>query len=178
MRKSIIAIPVDGRPVVREQVQMLVAASGWELVVPDVTKLGYFREPADRDALTHWLQAQAACASGLVLSIDMLVYGGLVASRFMDDPLNTLKKYLMVIETIKTQFPTLPIYAFAATMRISNNNVNEEEKSYWDQYGDILVIGLQWKGLPVMAEKRKMPRHKYPNGFVRITLRRAHEIFR
>ena len=27
------------------------------------------------------------------------------------------------------------IYAFSSIMRISNNNCNEEEKSYWDKYG-------------------------------------------
>ena len=27
------------------------------------------------------------------------------------------------------------IYAFSSIMRISNNNINEEEKEYWSQYG-------------------------------------------
>ena len=27
------------------------------------------------------------------------------------------------------------VYAFSSIMRISNNNVNEEEKEYWNLYG-------------------------------------------
>ena len=29
----------------------------------------------------------------------------------------------------------MKIYAVSSIMRISNNNINEEEKSYWDKYG-------------------------------------------
>jgi Protein of unknown function (DUF4127) len=139
--KRIVALPVDGRPVVREQVAMLVAAADWELIVPPVTALGHFRDAADRDQLAAWLLAQAPTADGFVLSIDMLVYGGLVPSRFIADPLAQLIARLDVITLLKTRFPEKPIYAFAATMRLSNNNFNEEEKSYWDKYGSLI---WQW----------------------------------
>jgi Protein of unknown function (DUF4127) len=141
MKKQILALPVDARPVVREQVVMLLDAAGWELVVPPVSALGHFREAADRDQLAIWLQTQAPMANGFVLSLDMLVYGGLVPSRFIADPLTQLTERLATIELLKSRFPHKPIYAFAATMRLSNNNFNEEEKPYWDKYGTLI---WQW----------------------------------
>lgn len=135
MIKKIVALPVDGRPAVRAQVAMLLDCANVTLVTPEVAALGHFRTPADRDALKNWLLSESANADGVVLSIDMLVYGGLVPSRFIDDSLETLRDHLAVIGEIKKRDAGKPIYAFAATMRMSNNNVNEEEKTYWAEYG-------------------------------------------
>ncbi|MFM7531649.1 MAG: DUF4127 family protein, partial [Rubrivivax sp.] len=74
----LLALPLDARPVVREQVVQLVAAAGWELVVPPVPMLGHLRQGADREALARWITQQAPGVSGFVLSLDMLLYGGLV----------------------------------------------------------------------------------------------------
>ena len=41
--RRIVALPVDGRPVVRAQVQSLVASAGWELAMPAVAALGHLR---------------------------------------------------------------------------------------------------------------------------------------
>lgn len=134
--RRLAALPVDGRPVVREQVQMLVASAGWQLVMPEVHDLGHLRQPAQREQLAGWLHRQAPHVDGFVLSIDMLAYGGLVPSRFIDDPIGDLIGYLDLLPALKAAYPDKPIYAFAATMRISNNNVNEEEKEYWSLYGE------------------------------------------
>lgn len=137
----VIALPVDARPMVRAQVAALAATGGVDLVVPPVEALGHFRKPADRDALAAWLMREAPRADGVVISLDMLVYGGLVPSRFIEDDGESLIARLEVLRALRRQHPTLPIYAFAATMRISNNNVNEEEKPYWAQYGEAI---WQW----------------------------------
>ena len=133
---NIVMLPVDARPAVREQVCDLVALSGAAASVPAKSALGYFRQPADRDALAEWLRRVAATANGLVLSLDMLVYGGLVPSRFIEGDAASLIVRLVLLREIKSAHPDKPIYAFTATMRLSNNNVNEEEKTYWDVYGE------------------------------------------
>ena len=138
---TILALPVDGRPVVREQVQWLVQSAGWTLRVPEVAELGHLRTPANRDHLAQWLRDHHAKASALVLSVDMLVYGGLVPSRFIDDDAPSLQTRLALLRELKAAQPDRPLYAFAATMRISNNNVNEEEKLYWSDYGSLI---WQW----------------------------------
>jgi hypothetical protein len=138
VNKKILALPVDGRPVVREQVRQLVSIAGWQLVTPDVAALGNFRQPADRDALSEWLFANAADVDGFVVSLDMLIYGGLVPSRFITDSEDALLARLSSLFLLKQRYLLRPIYAFLATMRISNNNISEEEKPYWDQYGEAI----------------------------------------
>ncbi len=141
LHRRILALPVDGRPVVRAQVQQLVACAGWQLLVPDVAALGHFRQAADRDALHQWVLQQAPLVDGLVLSLDMLLYGGLVPSRFIEDSPASLLQRLALLRELKALHPQQPVYAFAATMRLSNNNVADEEKPYWAQYGQLL---WQW----------------------------------
>ncbi|MFC0134616.1 hypothetical protein CR105_24135 [Massilia eurypsychrophila] len=133
--RRIAGLPVDARPVVREQVQLLVSKAGWDLDMPAPASLGHLRRPAERDALAAWLENAAAGADALVLSLDMLVYGGLVPSRFIDDSLANLSDRLDLLTRLRAAHPHKNIYAFAATMRMSNNNVNEEEKLYWSDYG-------------------------------------------
>lgn len=137
-KRRIALMPVDARPAVREQVVQLVATAGYDLLVPPRQMLGRFREPGDREELTRWLLTQAESVDGYVVSLDMLVYGGLVPSRFIDDSLESLLARLEVLNVLKQRHPHKPIYAFAATMRISNNNVAEEEKSYWVDYGELI----------------------------------------
>lgn len=134
MMKTLIGLPVDGRPVVRAQVQQLVAlAHGFELRCPAVDELGHFRRPADRRQLADWLRAQVPEAAGWVISLDMLVYGGLIPSRFIADDESSLIDRLALLRELKR--PGVPLTAFAATMRISNNCVAEEEKPYWNPHG-------------------------------------------
>lgn len=139
--RTLLGLPVDGRPVVREQVQALVQVAGWQLRLPEVAALGHLRRPADRDALRLWLLDEAPAAAGIVLSLDMLLYGGLVPSRFIDDSPAALAARLETLVELKRRHPGTPLFAFAATMRISNNDVAEEEKPYWATHGRLL---WQW----------------------------------
>ncbi len=136
--RSIALVPVDARPVVREQVVAVVATAGVTLMVPPADMLGHFRKPGDRDAIAGWLIDHSEKVDGFVLSLDMLVYGGLVPSRFIEDTLPCLTARLDVVRQLKSRHPHKPVYAFLATMRISNNNVNAEEKLYWDQFGELI----------------------------------------
>ncbi len=138
MNRVIVALPVDGRPAVRSQVQTLVASAGWQLLIPDVAALGHLRTPADRDALAQWLLDEGNAADSFVISLDMLVYGGLVPSRFVADTLPALRRRLALVETLKARWPDKPVWAFAATMRLSNSDVTEEEKPYWADHGRAL----------------------------------------
>lgn len=137
-KKRILAIPVDGRPVTREQAQMLASVAGCELLCPSVEHLGHFRQPANREFLSTWVEQNAARVDGFIFSIDMLVYGGLVPSRFVEDTADSLIERLTILKRLKQRYPDKPVYTFCATMRMSNNNVNEEEKLYWAEYGRLI----------------------------------------
>lgn len=138
MKKRLLVLPVDGRPVVCSQLKHLAQLARWDIALPPISLLGYFREAANRDEIGDWLMEQAAGVDGFVLSLDTLVYGGLVASRISTGREGELLARARLLKTLRKMYPAKPIYGFLAIMRISNNNVDEEEKEYWSSYGEVI----------------------------------------
>ncbi|MBD5605147.1 MAG: DUF4127 family protein, partial [Candidatus Eremiobacteraeota bacterium] len=75
-------VPLDDRPVTYQLPIMLGQIAGQPLVTPPRAAIGTYLQPGDTDAIRRWLYGDATRgASALVASSDMVVYGGLVASR-------------------------------------------------------------------------------------------------
>ena len=138
MTQPLLLIPLDARPCTYRFPCDLAAIAGLPVLAPPPAMLGDLRRPADADALHAWLNANAPHASALVLALDTLAYGGLIPSRREPIPLSTLQARLAILRTLKAQNPTLPIYGFSVTMRLSNSNDATEEKPYWAQYGTLM----------------------------------------
>lgn len=136
MNRKIALIPIDARPVTRELPKQIARIGGWEVLLPDKEILGFLKKPGNINSLSDWLLKVAPEVDGFVLSTDMLAYGGLVPSRINSDELQVVLKRTELILHLKKIYPEKPIMAFSATMRISNNYVNEEEKEYWKDYGE------------------------------------------
>lgn len=127
-------LPIDNRPVCYNLVKDITSIdNSIELFLPNRELLGDLTKQANVEALFNWLKSleDVDC---IILSLDTLIYGGLIPSRrskdtfeIINERLNTLKQ---ILETKMAK-----VYAFSSIMRISNNNYNEEEKEYWSEYG-------------------------------------------
>jgi hypothetical protein len=135
---TIAVLPLDDRPVTYDLPARIGAIGGATVLLPDRALLGNLTQSADQKALGEWLTTVAAEADALVLAIDTLAYGGLIPSRRSPDDLETIMAHLQPLLRLKERKPDFPIYAFSVTMRLSNSDVNEEEKPYWDQYGKLI----------------------------------------
>ncbi|MCY3574482.1 MAG: DUF4127 family protein [Chloroflexi bacterium] len=136
-------IPLDERPVNTRFPRMIGAIAGLDVTLPPSELLSHFRKPADCAALGDWLLQNAPEMDALVLSLEMLVYGGLVPSRITDDsPLETLRR-LDILRELKRRQTDLPIYAFGLVTRISKNRASVEEPSYWHESGPELYAYSQ-----------------------------------
>lgn len=80
----LVAVPLDDRPVNHQALAQLAGVAGVRVSLPPRRLLGRFRKPGDCERLREWLESQLPGADGAVLSLDMLCYGGLVASRAGD----------------------------------------------------------------------------------------------
>ena len=127
-------IPIDNRPVCY-QLPMSIAnlAIENEIVMPDISLLGDLTKNAQISKLFEWLELQQGI-DVYIISLDTLAYGGLIPSRRSNDLFETVKdridKFVKILKSKKAK-----VYAFSSIMRISNNNINEEEKEYWNKYG-------------------------------------------
>ncbi len=128
-------IPLDERPVNTRFPQMIGAIMGLDVALPPPALQSHFRQPADCAALGDWLLQQAPDMDALIVSLEMLVYGGLVPSRISNDtPLDALRR-LDTLRELKRRHPALPIYAFGLVTRISKNRASVEEPTYWSASG-------------------------------------------
>ncbi len=131
-------IPLDERPVNTRYPAMIAQIAGIELVQPPLDMLSALRKPAQTDTLAAWLREQAADLDVLIVSIEMLGFGGLIASRITDEPSNEILERLSVLREIKRDYPSLSIYGFDLITRISRSDSSFEEPLYWEMYGSRL----------------------------------------
>lgn len=133
---KIIYIPLDDRPCNVDYPQWIARLQpSIELLVPPIAILGRKKQPAIVDELWHWLESIICPDTIVILSIEMLVYGGLVPSRLHYLPLSTLQDRLQKIRQLVLRYPTLNILASNLIMRCPTYNSSEEEPDYYEQWG-------------------------------------------
>jgi hypothetical protein len=131
-------LPLDERPVNTRYPAMIAAITGADLLLPPPGALSARRRPANPIALAGWLEAAAPELGGLIVSLELLGYGGLIASRTSDDPTAAVLARLEALRALRRSHPRLPIYAFSVITRVSNANDAVEEPLYWAAYGERL----------------------------------------
>lgn len=127
-------IPIDNRPVCYTLPKIIAEIdSGIEFFIPERKYLGDLKKQADIIELFNWL-SNLPQLDAIVLSLDTLAYGGLIPSRRCSESFEEIKTRIETLKEILEEKKS-KIYAFSSIMRISNNNINEEEKEYWSEWG-------------------------------------------
>lgn len=131
---NIAFIPIDNRPVCYTLPQQICAIdSEIDLFMPERKFLGSLTKYADVEAIFEWLE-HLPKIDAIVMCLDTVAYGGLISSRRCPDTFDEIKARVEKLKAILEK-KNAKIYAFSSIMRISNNNVNEEEKEYWNKWG-------------------------------------------
>ena len=131
---NIAFIPIDNRPVCYTLPEQVCAInSSINLFMPERKYLGSLTKYADVDKIFEWLE-KIPQVDAIVMCLDTVAYGGLISSRRCPDTFDEIKNRVENLKSILEK-KNAKIYAFSSIMRISNNNVNEEEKEYWDKWG-------------------------------------------
>lgn len=131
---NIAFIPIDNRPVCYTLPEQIAAIDGnIKFFMPEREWLGDLTKYAKVEKLFEWLKALPQL-DAIILPLDTVAYGGLISSRRCPDSLEKIKERVERLKEILLE-KKAQVYAFSSIMRISNNNVNEEEKEYWDKWG-------------------------------------------
>ena len=125
-------IPIDNRPVCYSLPKLISEIdTSLELILPPREYLGDLANSANKNKIFDWLKSLENI-DALIVSLDTIAYGGLVNSRRCPE---TYDEIFTQLNRWKPLFAKQKTYAFSSIMRISNNNINEEEKPYWDKWG-------------------------------------------
>lgn len=131
---KIAVVPIDNRPICYDIIKDVLAIDKKiKLFLPPIKYLGGLKTNSSVNGIFEFLENLKE-VDYLILSLDTIAYGGLISSRRCEDDLDEIKKRIDKLKEIilKTGAKVL---AFSSIMRISNNNINEEEKVYWKDWG-------------------------------------------
>lgn len=127
-------IPIDNRPVCYTLAKDITAIDrALKLFIPPRELLGDLGHYANTDGIFDWIKTLPEL-DAFIISLDTIAYGGLIPSRRCPDSFEDIKSRVFKFKEILSE-KKAKIYAFSSIMRISNNNINEEEKEYWSKWG-------------------------------------------
>lgn len=129
-----VLLPLDERPCNFKYPKLLFSGSDFEVVLPE--HLGDKKVPADYGAIRRFLLRECAAADAAVISMDMLLYGGLIPSRLHHLEAACVKERLNLLRQIKSEHPGLKIYAFQCIMRCPQYSSDDEEPDYYGFCGE------------------------------------------
>ncbi len=112
-------LPLDSRPCNSLFPVQLAQWCGHDCLIPEAHEMDDFTIPAPFEATEAFLWRAASQADALVLSIDHLCFGSLLASRSDSVPQPEALRRLELAEKLHAAFPDLPVYAYSVVMRSS-----------------------------------------------------------
>ena len=106
-------VPIDDRPVNLSDVVALGTLAGGEVVAPPRHRLGRGDAEGDADGIAEWLDSlDVTKITAVVVSTDMLAYGGLPASKRPDTTVEKALARMKAIERLRARAASIHIYAF------------------------------------------------------------------
>lgn len=126
-------VPLDNRPCTMIFPAEIGKIANINVHTPPKSLLGNFLEPGCPDSILKWLEENMGKWDAIILSSDMLAYGGLIASRNLDTSLEDAKKNINSLRKIKSYNKDIPIYAFSILMRISITAADDQYARYWEK---------------------------------------------
>lgn len=126
-------LPPDERPNTGGYAKSIARCSGADVLLPPEEVMPHFRRPADTSGLAQWLRRVDGSVDAHIISLDLLVHGGLVPSRLTNDLIGEAIPRLDVLRELRA-----PVYAYQVITRLphyDNPTRSRQEPKYWETHG-------------------------------------------
>ena len=136
-RQVIAYLPLDERFATRGMFLNLaqVAETKYEVKTPDMSLICNRHTPADLSAIDKWVEEVVPTADAFIVSAEMFLYGGLIASRESNTTYEDVIARADKLLEIGKQFPHVKLLVSTVVMRIPAYNGDFEEPWYWALWG-------------------------------------------
>lgn len=136
-RPKILFIPLDSRPPCLKMTEKMGLIADAQLISPPAALLGDFQQTGQSEKINAWIMSQDLKSyDAAIIVLDMIAYGGLVASRkFMCDSAVAVAR-INVLKQIRSKAPKLKIYGQNVIMRLApsadgKNEAYREKLATW-----------------------------------------------
>lgn len=132
---KIVVVPIDDRPCHTTLVQS--ALEGYQdiqALYPSKRILGHFMKSGDTNLISNFIVETSKDAQAMVVSIDALLFGGLVQARTSEAVIDydAYRALLQSIRQAKIQNPSLKIYAYSVIMRLTTTVTDSNNLEIWE----------------------------------------------
>ncbi|MBO6245894.1 MAG: DUF4127 family protein [Anaerovibrio sp.] len=117
--KKVLLVPLDSRPPCGQLVADNGRTVGIEIILPPSETMDFYTLPGDTSKMRKWLYDEIKNCDEAIISIDQLLYGGLIASRnktIKDEDITALAEYL---KKLHGDNPNIKIHAFSILPRMN-----------------------------------------------------------
>lgn len=136
---KVLYLPLDERPCNLDIPKMITQSKKEvEIISPSIEDLGIKKEPANLEKLWSFVLKEVKSVDTAILSVDMLLYGGLVPSRIHHLKEQEVDKYIDYFKQIKKINPKIKLYLFDCIMRSPQYDSADEEPDYYENYGRVI----------------------------------------
>ena len=110
-------VPLDDRPAGLQSAQLAGAIADAEVIGPPRYRLGHFTAEGDADGIAEWLDGlDLASIDALIVSTDMLAYGGQIASRRPSPSQEKALRRIAALGRLKARRKDTRVYAFSTLL--------------------------------------------------------------
>ncbi|MER3428041.1 MAG: hypothetical protein C4334_08050 [Pyrinomonas sp.] len=141
--RRLLYLPLDERFTTRDLFLAYARITPYRVVTPDRSMLPRQKIPPDMGAMLAWTERWAKEADAAIISADMLLYGGLIASRTSTETIERIRPRLQLLARLKQLNPRLIVYVSTTVMRMPSYSSSEEEPDYYALYGRQIFLFSQ-----------------------------------
>ena len=117
-RGVILVVPLDSRPPCTDYLVSLARMAGYQIILPPRELMDSYQKPANVVHMRKWLQQNVALADAAIISVDMLIHGGLLASRKGMASYDAASEVLKLLDTVHKSHPQVRLFAFSIIPRL------------------------------------------------------------
>lgn len=145
----VLLVPLDTRPPCTDFVTSGGKIIGREIVTPPPEYMDYYTQPGNTQDMRAWLTQHAGEASAVILSVDQLLSGGLIAAREAHISPEDTASLAAYLRSLHAAHPDVPLHAFYILPRA----VPQDSIEGWRRRRALLsyarLLGRAGEGLPV-----------------------------
>lgn len=150
-KAKIVMLPLDERPCNFDYPRMM-PRTDCELILPPREIMGKKKTPGDVARIADWLTEQVEGADAMILSLDTLVYGGILPSRLHHSKKEELIARLELIHRLRAANPRMKLYAFGLIMRCPTYSSDDEEPDYYERMGAEIHLWGKYTHLKMLGK--------------------------
>lgn len=159
-KAKILLIPLDDRPPCLQFTKRIGRIGYAEVISPPRNMLGRFTRPGKPDEIRQWLkELDLKSFDAAIISMDMIAFGGLVASRTYQINTSKAMERLNIINELRKRSPGMTILVQSVIMRIAPtaDGKNEAYRAELAEWGVVSVATDEASKARTKELERKIP---------------------